>query len=255
MFDTAARLSTSTTLRADGRIRSLPLSLALHGLAVGAVALLSIRSLPDASDPPIPLVFFEGSAPPMSSGEEGATTAKTEGVRDPTEPPRAASQREIEVSDPTRTQARDSAEDRSTSSGQDGPADSAGAAVVGDPTGPIDGNPNGLKGSNGYDGKTVGDDKRTYVPGGDVAAPRLVSRAEPPYPEIARKAHMEGVVVLQAVIDRSGNVEDLHLVKSANVLLDGAAMEAVSRWHYLPATLGGVPVRVYLTVTVEFRLR
>jgi protein TonB len=77
---------------------------------------------------------------------------------------------------------------------------------------------------------------------------------EPQYPEAARKARMEGVVILEAIITADGNVEDVRVLKSVNPLLDASAVRAVGQWKYKPATLNGRAVRVYLTVTVTFRL-
>jgi protein TonB len=90
--------------------------------------------------------------------------------------------------------------------------------------------------------------------GGDVKAPQLVNKVEPSYPEAARKARMEGVVILEAIITASGNVEDVKVLKSVNPLLDAAPTRAVSQWRYRRATLNGRAVRVYLTVTVTFNL-
>jgi protein TonB len=77
---------------------------------------------------------------------------------------------------------------------------------------------------------------------------------EPQYPEAARKARMEGVVILEAIITDQGSVEDVRVLKSVNPLLDASAVRAVQQWKYKPATLNGRAVRVYLTVTVTFRL-
>jgi protein TonB len=90
--------------------------------------------------------------------------------------------------------------------------------------------------------------------GGDVKAPQLINRVEPSYPEAARKARMEGVVILEAIITANGNVEEVKVLKSVNPLLDAAATRAVQQWKYRPATLNGRAVRVYLTVTVTFNL-
>jgi protein TonB len=87
-----------------------------------------------------------------------------------------------------------------------------------------------------------------------VKAPQLINRVEPSYPEAARKARMEGVVILEAIITANGNVEDVKVLKSMNPLLDAAATRAVQQWRYRPATLNGRAVRVYLTVTVTFNL-
>ena len=64
--------------------------------------------------------------------------------------------------------------------------------------------------------------------GGDVKAPQLTNRVEPSYPEAARKARMEGVVILEAIITANGNVEDVKVLKSVNPLLDAAAPEPSS---------------------------
>jgi protein TonB len=77
---------------------------------------------------------------------------------------------------------------------------------------------------------------------------------EPDYPEAARKARIEGVVILEAVITAQGGVEDVRVVHSAGLLLDSAAAEAVRRWTYRPGTLNGRAVRVLLTVNVTFRV-
>jgi TonB family protein len=90
--------------------------------------------------------------------------------------------------------------------------------------------------------------------GGDVEAPVLVKRAEPEYPAEARRAGLEGVVILEAIISESGCVREVVVSKGAGPLLDFQAMRAVFQWRYKPAQLNGRPVRVYLTVTVSFNL-
>jgi protein TonB len=90
--------------------------------------------------------------------------------------------------------------------------------------------------------------------GGEVKAPVLQTRVDPTYPEAARKARMEGVVILEAIITATGSVEDVRVLKSVNPLLDASAVRAVQQWRYKPATLNARAVRVYLTVTVTFNL-
>ena len=90
--------------------------------------------------------------------------------------------------------------------------------------------------------------------GGDVKAPQLLQKIEPSYPEAARKARMEGVVILEAIITAEGAVQEVKVLKSVNPLLDASAVRAVQQWKYRPATLNGRAVRVYLTVTVTFNL-
>ena len=71
---------------------------------------------------------------------------------------------------------------------------------------------------------------------------------------MARKARAEGKVILEIVVGRTGEVEDVKVLKS-NPLFDHASVEAVRRWKYQPALQGGRPVKVYLTVIVEFGLK
>jgi len=89
---------------------------------------------------------------------------------------------------------------------------------------------------------------------GDVQRPVLTTRVDPLYPEAARRLHISGRVILQAIIDTSGRVEELRVTGSAGALLDSAAIAAIEKWIYRPATLHGRAVKVFLTVTVDFAL-
>ena len=85
-------------------------------------------------------------------------------------------------------------------------------------------------------------------------APRKIVDARPIYPDIARLARKEGTVVMEAVIDPSGHVTQLRLIRSIP-LLDQAALDAVRQWQYTPSTYGGRPVSVLMTVTIRFTLQ
>ena len=89
--------------------------------------------------------------------------------------------------------------------------------------------------------------------GGAITAPALVSRVEPVYPRLAVSAHVQGVVILEAVVDREGRVESVKVLRSIP-LLDDAAAAAVRQWRYSPLLLNGRPERFVLTVTVSFSL-
>lgn len=88
--------------------------------------------------------------------------------------------------------------------------------------------------------------------GGQVTAPALVHRVEPTYPDIARKAQMGGVVILEAVVDTEGWVESVKVLRSRNPLLDQAAIDALKQWRYRPLVLNGIPTPFVLTVTFSF---
>ena len=87
--------------------------------------------------------------------------------------------------------------------------------------------------------------------GGQVREATRTVYVEPVYPEIARRAGVSGVVILEAVIDPNGNVTDINVLRSIP-LLDEAAMDAVRQWKYEPTLLNGVPVPIVMTVTVRF---
>lgn len=81
----------------------------------------------------------------------------------------------------------------------------------------------------------------------------LVSNLLPQYPQIARVAGIEGTVVLQATISKTGTIENLRVV-SGPAMLQQAALDAVSQWRYRPYLLNGEPVEVETTVNVQFTL-
>jgi protein TonB len=89
--------------------------------------------------------------------------------------------------------------------------------------------------------------------GGAIGQPTLLSRVGPVYPPLAVQAHVEGVVVLEALVDREGHVEDVRVLRSIP-LLDRAAMDAVRQWRYAPLLVEGHPARFLLAVTVTFAL-
>src|SRR5215472_11645584 len=81
----------------------------------------------------------------------------------------------------------------------------------------------------------------------------LIRRVQPEYPTLARRARIQGTVVLRAIISREGTIENLQAV-SGHPMLVPAAMTAVRQWRYRPYLLNGTPVEVETQVTVNFVL-
>jgi TonB family protein len=89
--------------------------------------------------------------------------------------------------------------------------------------------------------------------GGNVTAPTQVRKVDPVYPEEAKAARVQGVVILEATISDQGRVDSVRVLRSIP-LLDQAAIDAVRQWEYTPTLLNGLPVPVIMTTTVLFRL-
>jgi periplasmic protein TonB len=81
----------------------------------------------------------------------------------------------------------------------------------------------------------------------------LVHRVEPEYPALAKAARVQGEVVLRAIINRNGEIQDLQLA-SGHPMLVPSAIAAVRQWRYKPYLLNGQPVEVETTITVIFSL-
>ncbi len=90
--------------------------------------------------------------------------------------------------------------------------------------------------------------------GGNVIAANLVSQVRPVYPQLAKQARVQGVVVLEAEISKEGTIENLRVL-NGHPLLTQAAIDAVKQWRYKPTMLNGQPVTVVTTITVTFQMQ
>jgi len=88
----------------------------------------------------------------------------------------------------------------------------------------------------------------------DVQEPRKIFTPAPKYTKKARKARVQGPVIVQVIIDRDGKVMDIKVLKGLSHGLTEEAVKAIRRWTFRPATFQGKPVPVFYTLTVNFRL-
>ena len=89
---------------------------------------------------------------------------------------------------------------------------------------------------------------------GDVKAPIVLKRVSPPYPRPAVFAHLNGFVIVECIIDRTGAIRDAKVVRSSSGLFEQAALDAVQQWQFAPGTLHGKPVDTIFDLTVTFTI-
>lgn len=94
-------------------------------------------------------------------------------------------------------------------------------------------------------------EERIYQPKEEgVTAPRIISSRDPEYPSKGRNGLKEGMVVLQMVIGRDGLPHGIAVTRSASPGFDKAAIDAVRKWKFKPATKDGKAVSAQITVQV-----
>jgi protein TonB len=87
--------------------------------------------------------------------------------------------------------------------------------------------------------------------GGQLQAPALLKRVEPIYPLIAQAASIDGVVILDAIVDERGRIQSVKVLRG-HPLLAKAAIAAVEQWEYEPLKLNGTATPFELTVSLWF---
>jgi TonB family protein len=88
-----------------------------------------------------------------------------------------------------------------------------------------------------------------------LAGPVPLRKVDPKYPPEFRTSHVDGEVVLYAIIRKDGSVDSIQLVHSVDPNLDANAMEALAQWKFRPAEKQGEPVDLEAVVHIPFRSR
>ena len=110
-------------------------------------------------------------------------------------------------------------------------------------------------GMGGGSGGGIGSGIGPYVVGGGVKAPSVLFEAKPNYTEEARKARIEGIVLLQLVVRKDGSTDSFKVVRGLGYGLDESAISTIAnKWRFKPGTKSGVPVDVQILIEVSFRL-
>lgn len=240
-------------------------ALAAH-LAIAAAAILAPAAAPLEEPPPVRLVFFEPPPPPPAPlGQPGGTGAVHALVEPkPPEPvvakPEKARNSTRETRRLRRAEPKAKAKPRpeppvAESRPESAPAALAEGVSAGSSAGEVGGVVGGVAG--GMAGGVVGGTGSGPVPAAQVAHPPvLIRKIAPVYPPQARQNDVEGLVLLEAILDREGRVEPTVKVVQSVPLLDAEAIAAVRRWRFRPArNQGGEALRVILEIPIRFVLR
>ncbi|MEA2346017.1 MAG: periplasmic protein TonB [Thermoanaerobaculia bacterium] len=228
------------------RLLTLPVSVALHVVVVVAVVVGALWNIDFPTNSPAQVAQYSvASAPPPPPPPPPPPKAATATqVVKPVEVPKniqeMAPTTVPEKVQPVATQASD-------------------AGVTGGVEGGVEG---GVAGGvvGGVVGGVITEAPQPKAPdaplrvGGDVKAPVAISKVDPVYPEVARKARISGIVIVECTISKNGDVTDIHVLKPLPFGLDQAAVDAVKRWKFKPGTLNGQPVDVIFNLTVNFKL-
>ncbi|HUJ15784.1 MAG TPA: energy transducer TonB [Thermoanaerobaculia bacterium] len=231
------------TRAADRRL--LPISIVVHATIVAAVVAASLTSTRLPQDAPKQMLrVFYPAAPP----ELGAQSSSQ--PRSVAAPPRApASQATLPVLHTNVPPALIPVNlPTLTSDAGSGTRDEGGREGV------PNGTPGGTGSGNG--GTEAPDAAGPLVAGaGGAGSPVVLHRVEPLFPPFALRAHMGGTVVLQCIIDKTGHVRDVRVVRSSFGAFEQPAIDAVEQWLFAPGRLNGQPVDVLFQLTVNFQVR
>jgi TonB family protein len=98
-------------------------------------------------------------------------------------------------------------------------------------------------------------DSPGYRPAGAFSGPAPLDKVDPKYPQSIIEQHVDGEVVLYAIVRKDGSVDNIQLVRKLDPQLDKYSMEALARWKFRPGTRDGVPIDVEMVVHIPFRFR
>lgn len=239
MFDTVTAAS-PWEIPAAKRTQLLGGAFALHALAVLVYLFAAVWTIRPVAPPDLVDAFVRDPAPPRITFDTPAPAARIETTA-PAAGPRAGA-------------AIDSARPDLQPNGvaELAPANGIETISVAGLDGFIENEESGPDGATA----STGDGEASLAYHSGMAAPGILFRTNPIYPELARRLHKEGTVVIEAEIGRDG------LLRSARAVnpplgfgLEEAALSALAGWRFSPALLNGRPVSVFYRLSVNFTLR
>lgn len=97
-------------------------------------------------------------------------------------------------------------------------------------------------------------ENQVYEPGGDVKPPKLIHYVEPDFSPSSNEAYVEGTVKISTIVTTDGDPTECRVVSGLSAEEDRTALEALKKWKFAPGTKSGKPVRVKVTIEIDFHL-
>ena len=231
---------------------TLPVSLGLHVVVIAGVIFGAVWNVEFPENSPAQVAQYSVAAAPPPPPPPRASSSTPTQVRTVEVPRDVQNLAPTQVPDEVKPVEAASGPDNA---GADDPAGVEGGVEGGVAGGVVGGVVGGVLG--GIVTDTAPPPPKETAPlrvGGDVKAPTVISKVDPNYPEVARKARIAGIVIVECVIDKNGTVQNVKVLKPLPFGLDQAAADAVRKWRFKPGTLNGQPVDVIFNLTVNFKL-
>jgi periplasmic protein TonB len=240
---------------------SLPIAVGLHIAGLSAFAFASYWNVGSVQDPNLnigPVTYFE-LPPPEGGGGGPQPKPKTQEIKkqEPQPAPAKTVQPNAETvpDKPPTPVATRVAQDLNLGPASNGPSTgpSFGPGPAGPGIGPGIGPGVGPSEGPGV-GPGIGEAKPIRLSFG-MTRPEIIRQVQPRYSEQARRAGVQGMVIVEAVIDELGQVTNVRLIQGLPMALDQAAMQAIQQWRFKPALLDGRAVKVFYMLTVNFTIQ
>jgi protein TonB len=225
---------------------SFPVAVALHLVALTAFAIGSYWTVGTVPEPNLATVFIDLQLPPLPPPPAGGHPQRP---RTPEAPPTKPVTATTPIAQPHAVSDRLPDPGPATPITVDlppgPPVDNSGSRTIGD---------GGAETGPARDLGPQGEEGPVYLTA-EMSRPRPLQPISPKYTEIARRAGLQGSVIVQAVIDEHGHATDVHILRGLPMGLDRAAVEAIERCPFEPARIGSRAVKVYFNLTVNFTIQ
>jgi len=257
LIDLDAELEAKTNPRRRRWI-SLPLAIGLHLVGLTAFAFASYWNVGPVTEPSLNVAFIDVLLPPPPPAGGGGhpkppvpeqpktAPAQAPTVRQPTDVPDAPATPTPPVADTPSGPAASEGPMSTTDSPGSGPGDGPGN---GPGIGP------GIGPGNGPGVEPADDPTGPVYLTAEMSRPRALQPIQPRYTEPARRAGVQGTVIVEAIIDEKGHATNVRVVRGLPMGLDRSAVEAIQQVTFLPAMRNGRPVKVYFNLTVNFTIQ